>query len=184
MYFASIKDTLEDLTTVEYMRDCANQAGLETAFIHVEDIGWNEEKRCWMDLEENKIKNIFKLYPWEWMQYDEFSDNILKNDTISIQPSWKMILSNKAILPILWKLFPDNQYLLPSYFENEFNNQLNDYVKKPLLSREGANITIIKDEKTIEENDGDYGEDGYIIQKMFNVPRTILNNNRLMDDWL
>ena len=57
-----------------------------------------------------------------------------------IEPIWKMLLSNKGILPILWELFPGHPNLLECYFNEP--KKLTDYVKKPLLSREGANLTI------------------------------------------
>jgi glutathionylspermidine synthase len=42
---------------------------------------------------------------------------------------------------------------------------MNAYVKKPLLSREGANITIVNDHKIIESNEGEYGEEGFVYQE-------------------
>ena len=33
-----------------------------------------------------------------------------------IEPSWKLILGNKAILPLLWEMFPEHKNLLPAYF--------------------------------------------------------------------
>jgi glutathionylspermidine synthase len=78
-----------------------------------------------------------------------------------------MILSNKAILPILYELFPDSEYLLPAYFDE---HGMSDYVKKPLLSREGANIDIIKHFGTIELTTGEYGDEGYVYQQLFQLP--------------
>ena len=57
-----------------------------------------------------------------------------------IEPAWKMLLSNKAILPVLWEMFPDHPNLLPAYFEP--GKFATDFVKKPLYSREGANVSI------------------------------------------
>jgi glutathionylspermidine synthase len=73
---------------------------------------------------------------------DDFGKNILEdtNRTFWIEPAWKMILSNKAILPMLWELYPDCPYLLPAYFEE---GKWTNYVKKPILSREGANIDLV-----------------------------------------
>lgn len=34
----------------------------------------------------------------------------------SIEPAWKLVLGNKAILPLLWEMFPDHKNLLPAYF--------------------------------------------------------------------
>lgn len=165
LYFSCIKDNLEDLTTIEYLRDCAEQAGITTRIIFIEDIGWNG--KYFTDLHENRINNIFKLYPWEWMVHEEFGSNITLTDTIWIEPAWKMILSNKAILPVLWELFPNHEYLLESYFEQR---HLTDYVKKPILSREGANIEIAEGNKVTEYSTGDYGEEGYIYQRLFKLP--------------
>ena len=34
-----------------------------------------------------------------------------------VEPPWKMLLSNKAILPVLWEMFPDHPNLLPAAFD-------------------------------------------------------------------
>jgi len=74
VHFACIKQSLEDLTTVEYIRDCAVQAGLETKLIFIDDLGWQQESKSFVDLEDQPIRNIFKLYPWEWMVNEPFFD--------------------------------------------------------------------------------------------------------------
>jgi glutathionylspermidine synthase len=142
LHFAAVQDNLEDLTTTEYLRDCAIQAGLDTKFIHLMDIGWNTDYKEFRDLEEMQIKNIFKLYPWEWLADEEFGNHIIpdRNKANWIEPSWKMILSNKAILPILWQLFKGHDNLLAAYNEFEKSALGFSYARKPILSREGANI--------------------------------------------
>ncbi|MFY7964376.1 MAG: glutathionylspermidine synthase family protein [Chitinophagaceae bacterium] len=169
LHFTCLKETLEDLTNTEYIRDCAMQAALETKLVFVDDIGWDIDKKIFVDMEDEPIKNVFKLYPWEWMTKDNFGDNILQdtNKTLWIEPAWKMILSNKAILPILWELYPDCPYLLPAYFEQ---NGLQNFVKKPILSREGANIEIVKAGISTNKTDGEYGKEGYVYQELFSLP--------------
>ncbi len=169
LHFTCIKQSLEDLTNVEYIRDCAMQAGIDTKLVFIDDIGWDNNTNQFVDMEEEAIKNIFKLYPWEWLIKEGFGKNILHdaNRTFWIEPAWKMILSNKAILPILWKLYPNCPYLLPSYFDE---NSLTNYVKKPILSREGANIEIKKFSATVAKTDGEYGNEGYIYQELFELP--------------
>jgi glutathionylspermidine synthase len=49
------------------------------------------------------------------------------------------------------------------------------YVRKPLLSREGANVTIVDDKMGISV-DGPYGEEGYVRQEFHALPR-------FGDDW-
>ena len=71
-------------------------------------------------------------------------------DTITIEPWWKLIIANKAILPYLWKKYPNHKYLLPAYFEDprsEFEPGVYDqafkekhWVSKPLFGREGLGV--------------------------------------------
>ena len=49
--------------------------------------------------------------------YDEFGNYILNETAHFFEPPWKMVLSNKGILPILWEMYPNHPNLLPSYFE-------------------------------------------------------------------
>jgi glutathionylspermidine synthase len=169
LYFTCMQNTLEDFTTTQYMRDCAIQAGLETDFIFIDEIGWDAEGQIFVDNDEVAIKNIFKLYPWEMMLDEEFGKNIPmdRNATLWIEPAWKMILSSKAILPILWKLFPGHDLLLESYFEK---GPLNSYVEKPIWSREGSNILIYENGQKKLETRGDYGNNKSIYQALFELP--------------
>jgi glutathionylspermidine synthase len=76
---------------------------------------------------------------------------------------WKMLLSNKGLLPILWDMFPEHENLLPAYREP---GPLGDraVVRKPLLGREGANIRITGDGGTLAETGGTYADSGFIYQ--------------------
>lgn len=182
LHFTCLKETLEDLTNTEYMRDCAMQAGLETKLVFVDDIGWDEDAQEFVDLENEPIKNMFKLYPWEWMVGDEFGNHILaeRNKILWIEPAWKMILSNKAILPILWKLYPDCPYLLPAYFDAD---KLINYVKKPILSREGANIQLVQNNTTVQQTEGAYGKEGFIYQELYALP-SFGGNYPVIGSWI
>src|SRR6201995_1579861 len=67
LHFACVRESLEDLTNTEYLRDCAIQAGLETQLLYIDDIGWDPKDKIFVDRQDQPIVNIFKLYPWEWM---------------------------------------------------------------------------------------------------------------------
>lgn len=168
IYFASLTN-IEDVTNVEYLRDCAAQAGFETEFIPIQDIGWAEDINEFIAGDQIIMDYIFKLYPYEWILEDGFGDKLVSNNFRSqwIEPAWKILLSSKAILPVLWEMFPDHPYLLECYFEPK---HLTDYVKKPVYSREGANVTLYKNKVAIEENSGDYGKEGFIYQQLFDLP--------------
>jgi glutathionylspermidine synthase len=152
IHFTSINGNLEDFITVTYLRDTAMQAGLSTEHLETERIGWNRDRNCFVDETEHHIANCFKLYPWEWMIRERFGDHLLHDNTRWLEPPWKMLLSNKAILPVLHELFPDSPHILAASFEPEFDR----YVRKPILSREGANIEVVDNGKVVQKTDGPY----------------------------
>jgi glutathionylspermidine synthase len=167
IYFAGVRDHLEDEQTVLYLQDTAHQAGLQTKQIFMEDIGFHEMRRRFIDLEDQPIERLFKLFPWEWMWHSEFQRELKFEVCQFIEPIWKMLLSNKGLLPILWELFPGHPNLLPAFFDEEqirSTARATRYVRKPLLSREGANIQLIQHSKPIHQTAGEYGEEGYIYQ--------------------
>ena len=90
-------------------------------------------------------------------------------------------MSNKGILPILWELFPNNPYLLPSYFNSP--NGMTNYVEKPIYSREGANVAIYRDGDVKEFTEGEYGDEGYIYQQYVTLPN-FDGNNAVIGSWV
>lgn len=85
-----------------------------------------------------------------------------------LEPAWKMLLSNKGLLPILWEIFPDHPNLLPAYEGAERLGAC--YVAKPKLSREGANIARIEGGVVVEETEGGYGAEGRVYQALAAIP--------------
>jgi glutathionylspermidine synthase len=153
VHFAhSVSDELgEDLMTVAYLQETAEQAGLDTLSVTMEEIGWERLTGRFVDQRLRWIRACFKLYPWEWLASDEFGPRVLETldngggtgTTMWIEPAWKMLLSNKALLAFLWERFPDHPNLLPAHLDGP--RELVDgsgWVAKPLLGREGAGITL------------------------------------------
>lgn len=161
----------EDAGTLAYLEDTAIQAGLDTTLIDIEDIGWRDEGG-FVDLEGRDIALVFKLYPWEWMFRDAFGARLKGAPTRWIEPPWKAVLSNKGILPLLWEMFPGHPNLLPAYFEDDpRSKELGaSYVRKPLYSREGANVALISEGVPFVEQEGPYGAEGFIRQAFAALP--------------
>ena len=152
----------EDAMTIAYLRDTAQQAGLKTAAIAMHDIGWEEAKKHllggptpdrFVDLGRHPIQTIFKLYPWEWLLNDKFGDHALETLNTReqkpvagkvewLEPIWKMLWSNKGLLAMLWELFPNHELLLPAYLDGP--RKMQNYVRKPLVGREGAGVTVFR----------------------------------------
>ena len=163
LYFTAM-DNAEDITTVSYLRDTAHQAGIASEALLIKQIGWNERAREFRDADERRIDSILSLYPWEWLLKD-FSGPLLQTlpQSVWIEPIWKMMWSNKALLAILWEMFPKHPNLLEAHLDGPW--AMYEYVKKPLFGREGANITMhtLNWESSTE---GPYGDEGYVYQAL------------------
>jgi glutathionylspermidine synthase len=168
LHFSSLDDP-EDGMTVTYLQDTAHQAGIATEYIRVHDIGWDSGRRRFVDGFLRPMESVFKLYPWEWMIHEEFGARLPEVATQWIEPAWKMVLSNKGILPVLWEMFPESPYLLPAYY-HPAPLAGRDYVRKPLLSREGANVTVHAGGETLADTGGEYGEEGHVYQAYAPLP--------------
>lgn len=167
LYFAASKDSAEDFGSVEYLRDTAMQAGLQTSFINIEDIGIDTSSGSFIDMQNNSIQTLFKLYPWEWLANETYSRYLIPSKIVMIEPAWKLILSNKAILPILWELNEGHPNLLEASFDTE--KFRDNYLIKPFFAREGANITICQNGE-IFKTDGSYNTLKAVSQKMASIP--------------
>src|SRR4051794_7944312 len=165
VHFSCVRDHAEDFTTTLYLEDTAMQAGLATKRLFIDEIGWSDKN--FVDLDDEPISRLFKLYPWEWMIREQFGQYLLREPWQVIEPAWKMVLSNKGILPILWEMFPDHPNLLPAFDSPE---PLGDtFVKKPRLGREGANITVSVNGCEVK-TEGEYGEEGFVYQAFLPPP--------------
>jgi len=116
--------------------------------------------------EERPLGAVFKLYPWEWMVREEFGQFLSAAPTLWIEPPWKMLLSNKGILPVLWELYPGHPNLLEARFDGP--GAMTSWVRKPLLGREGANITMHRPGRDLQTN-GEYGAEGFIYQNLAQI---------------
>ena len=168
VHFTHARETTgEDAVTTAYILDTARAAGLACEPILMTDVGWAFGR--FYDLQEREIRTLYHLYPWEWLVHEPFGRNLIENQgrTVWIEPIWKMIWSNKAILPILWDLYPRHPNLL---WASKDAPASDSYVKKPILAREGGNVTVIKNGQQIAASDGPYGATDTVYQGLFDLP--------------
>jgi glutathionylspermidine synthase len=184
VHLAGVTESAEDRGTLAYLEDTARQAGLATTILAMADIG-RTAKGQFVDRDERPIELAFKLYPWEWMFREQFGASLAGASTRWIEPPWKGILSSKGMLPLLWQMFPRHPNLLPAYFEGdpECARLGQSYVRKPLYSREGANIEIVVAGEAIDRDDGPYGAEGFIRQALAPLPR-FDGNHAVLGSWL
>jgi glutathionylspermidine synthase len=174
LHFTAEEDSVEDYGTILYMMDCATQAGHRAAFIDIGDIGHDAQDR-FTDLNERVIDVLANIYPWEWLFAERFGPKIPGSGTRFIEPAWKALLSTKAILPLLWERHRGHPNLMPAYFEGDPRcAELADYVRKPIFSREGANIELYRAGNLVESIPGTYAEQpGWVVQqatRLFSSP--------------
>jgi len=167
VHFASDPDAVEDRQTVKYLEDIAQQAGIEPKFTPIGEIGLDADGR-FVDQDGYILQAIFKLYPWEEMFREDYGPKIAASKTRFLEPPWKAVLSNKGMLPLLWRRHAGHPNLLPAFFEDDPASAelAKSYVRKPLFSREGANIELVDEGRRAKVLDQGYGEEGHIRQAL------------------
>ncbi|MGH3727272.1 MAG: glutathionylspermidine synthase family protein [Micromonosporaceae bacterium] len=190
----ALEESGEDRMNTALVAAAAEQAGYQVKMQYIEDIkleagdgqyalidgATTASMGHFLDEDGQPMEVVFKLYPWEWMIHEGFGRSALwntvqSNGTTWVEPPYKMLWSNKGILPVLWQLYKDDpvrsQYLLPAYFEGDEPPGFRDNcVRKPLLGREGANIAVISDGTMVASNGGYYGAEGYVLQQYAELP--------------
>ena len=182
-YFSSVKGSIEDRGTVDYLRDIAREAGVKTRMIDVEDIGLDSHGQ-FVDESNAPIKTLFKLYPWENMFSETFGPAIAGSGTTFIEPAWKAILSNKGALALLWELHEGHPNLLPTFIDAAPTRALdNGWVRKPFFSREGANVDIRTDTGRRVYQTGPYADGPTVLQKFHGLP-CFEGNYTVIGSWM
>jgi glutathionylspermidine synthase len=184
VHFSSDPEFVEDRQTVRFLEDLARQAGLDPKFVALDQIGLNADGR-FVDDENWLIQALFKLYPWEQMLRDDYAEPLPRADVTVLEPAWKALLSNKGLLPLLWERHAGHPNLLAAFFENDpAHAKLGDaYVRKPLFSREGANISIVEGAAREEGLDAGYGQGSHIRQAL-HAPPVFDGQHVIVGSWL
>ena len=184
LHLAGALESPEDAGTIAYLQDTAHQAGLATTVIDMEQIG-RAPNGGFVDLDNKRIELLFKLYTWEWMFREQFGASLAGSAARFVEPPWKAILSNKGILPLLWAMFPRHPNLLPAYFDDDPKAAElgSSFVRKPLYSREGANVEIIVQGEAIDRDAGPYGAEGFVRQGIATLPR-VGEDSTVLVSWI
>ncbi|WP_305970361.1 MULTISPECIES: glutathionylspermidine synthase family protein [unclassified Mameliella] len=192
LHFTAVADNPEDYGTVEAMGWAAREAGLGAHYCDLDKIGLSADGH-FLDDKDRRIAVLFKLYPWEDLFLDDYADHIDGSGCLFLEPAWKALLSNKGLLPVLWQMFEGHPNLLPAFFEADVADAMerrgspsagvaeafaraeaglaSGHVRKPILSREGASVSILKAGKILEEaQNTEYSEHPRIVQAYAPLP--------------
>jgi glutathionylspermidine synthase len=165
IHLACLKDHMDEYAHIAYMADTITAAGMDAKLMTIEQILWDGQN--FYDTERTEIKTLFKLEPWEWLFDDVYRHHAHQTTMQIIEPIWKMILSNKGLLVLLWELFPNHPNLLPAFFHQKHFTE--NYVKKPLFGREGQNISLFSDNAQIT-TDGPCANGPFMYQQSHCLP--------------
>lgn len=119
------------------------------------------------------------------MLRDDYAEPLPDAGVTVLEPAWKALLSNKGILPLLWDRHVGHPNLLPAYFESDPAHERlgSNYVRKPLFSREGANVSIVEGAETEQGLDAGYGE-GRHIRQVLHAPPIFDGQHVIVGSWV
>lgn len=180
-----------------FMQESLKKAGLDSKIIvGLEGLSWDKKGNI-TDKNGDLVNWVWKTWSWETAldqiraECDEdneqravyeprwksdkplrLSDVLFRQNVMVFEPLWTLIPSNKAILPVLWTLFPNHPLLLNSAYELNEDLKSTGYVKKPIVGRCGANISLIdKNETLVETTSGQFSDQEMIYQELFPLPK-------------
>jgi glutathionylspermidine amidase/synthetase len=189
---------LEETYHALFMQSAIEQAGIECKIIKgVEGLSWDNSGKV-IDSDGIPINWVWKTWAWETAldqireecEDDDFViiksldknfkkkhpprlvDVLLNDDVFVFEPFWALITSNKAILPILWSLYPNHPYLLNSSFSLNDEFRKNGYVSKPIVGRCGSNVKIFgPGNSLIHQTDGNFEQRNQVYQELFKLQK-------------
>ncbi|WP_265524058.1 bifunctional glutathionylspermidine amidase/synthase [Providencia rustigianii] len=181
-----------------FMAQSIKAAGFEYKIIHgLDELEWNETGQV-VDGEGRVLECVWKTWAWETVleqlrQESEsditFSalpictghphhndirliDVLLRPEIRVFEPLWTVIPGNKAILPILWSLFPHHPYLLNTDFEINDELRQTGYAVKPIAGRCGDNIGLVDHlDEVLDETDGQFNYQENVYQQLWCLPK-------------
>jgi glutathionylspermidine synthase len=175
----------EEMYSALYMQKAAKEAGLDCKIcVLFDEFSWKGEDI--VDSDGVPVRFVWKLWMWEtcFKRWEEggsvdrtksprLQDILLKDDVIVFEPLWKVITSNKALLPIIFQLYPNHPSLLNSSFTLTPELACKQYVKKPIVGRCGFNVTLMSgaEGREIAHAEGIFGDRKAVYQEMFAIPQ-------------
>lgn len=180
-----------------YMKSAIEEAGIPCVVIRgLSDLAWDENGNV-ADRDGRPIRWVWKTWAWETaldqlreectedeqpampdqkaaQRYPRprLVDVLLRPEVKVFEPLWTLVPSNKAILPVLWEMFPDHPNLLDAQFSLTADLRAKGYVAKPIVGRCGANISIVSSQNSVvESTDGQFDNRDLMYQEFFELPK-------------
>jgi glutathionylspermidine amidase/synthetase len=163
-----------------YIQEVLKKAEIQS-FLVVGTKGITKRKGKFWDQEGNLVRNVWKTWNWESVINDfqrermgevSVSDVLLDDSIQVVEPLWKVVTSNKALLAFISEIHPYHPLLLRTSWELDISMSQKPFVKKPIVGRCGQNIEFFKNKsEKIAGLQGNYGDREVIFQEVFDVQR-------------
>ena len=165
--FSSIRGNIEEENTTRLLMSIATEAGWECEFAYIDEVEFSDDGVFYKD---EQYQFFFKLIPWEVIAIEEpelceILTNIVKNkQAVILNPAYTLLFQSKAMLKILWDLFPNHPLLL----QTDFKPLNKPQVEKVTFAREGANIVIYDENMDIiTKENGEYDNFKKVYQEYY-----------------
>jgi glutathionylspermidine amidase/synthetase len=181
-----------------FMQEAMTEAGIRSKIIRgVDGLRWETDGGI-ADADGERVKWVWKTWAWEsaldqlkaeceddevelaqlraarnTLRRPRLVDVLLRKEVMVYEPLWTLIPSNKAILPVMWTMFPEYPYLLDTAYELTNSLRQTGYVVKPIVGRGGANISIFDNkDKLRAETAGRFDDRDLVYQQLFSLPQS------------
>ncbi|MBS0878085.1 MULTISPECIES: bifunctional glutathionylspermidine amidase/synthase [unclassified Tatumella] len=177
------------------MQQALTDAGFDSKILHgLVELHWSATGLL-IDDDQREVNCVWKTWAWETVleQLRQETENdatatlpvrtgeadqvrlmdvLLRPEVMVFEPLWTVIPGNKAILPILWSLFPHHKYLLDTDFTVNQELQQTGYAIKPIGGRCGSNIGLVShQEQMLDETAGKFAHQTNIYQQLWCLPQ-------------
>lgn len=185
---------IEEDYHAQFMQQALKKAGFESKIVRgLDELRWDKAGQL-IDGDGRLVNCVWKTWAWETAieQVREVSDTeyaavpirtghpahevrlidvLLRPEVLVFEPLWTVIPGNKAILPILWSLFPHHRYLLDTDFVVNDELVQTGYAVKPIAGRCGSNIDLVShQEELLDKTSGKFSDQKNIYQQLWCLP--------------
>ena len=186
---------LEENYHAKFIQRSLTQAGFESKILFgLNELRWDAAGQL-IDADGRLVNCVWKTWAWETaieqvreVSAEEYAavpirtghpqnevrliDVLLRPEVLVFEPLWTVIPGNKAILPVLWSLFPHHRYLLDTDFEVNDELAKTGYAVKPISGRCGNNIDLIgPQDELLDKTSGQFVDRKNIYQQLWCLPK-------------
>ena len=172
LLISTMKGFPEDDTNMQVMGEAAKEAGFDIAFEYIENVEFSTTEGIFRQNSSDgvfkKYDFWFKLIPWEYIAGDEpeltriLTEISKSKKAIILNPAYTLLFQSKAMLRILWELYPNHSLLLETNLRAISGKT---WVEKVFFGREGANVRIVSPVGSTEiSTEGEYKTQNTVFQ--------------------